>query len=185
VLKGSTSTDAKYKRKESLATVSSIWREYKLKERALELKLKQLEDKMQTESLVHSETKEFLHRKQQSLADEIVSWESKYDTDVGELDTKINDIKTKESALIEKLSVLRVRKEREMEDEKKKKEQADLETELKKQRKALLKRQNSAAKVIQLCMRKFVKRKKELDAMKDAGKKKKGGGGKSGGKKKK
>lgn len=67
VLKGSTSTDAKYKKKESIASVSAIWREYKLKERIFEVKLKQLEDKLQTENLVHSETKEFLVKKQQNL----------------------------------------------------------------------------------------------------------------------
>ena len=183
VLKGSTSTDAKFKRKESVASVSAIWREYKLKERLFEMKLKQLEDKLQTESLVHSETKEFLHRKQQSIQEEVQRWEAKYEKDVGELDRQITDMTTRESALVEKLTVLRARKEREVAEEKARKEQQDLENELKKQRVLLLKRQNTAAKVIQEGLRKFVKRKKELDALKDAGKKKKGGAAK--GKKKK
>ena len=67
VLKGSTSTDAKYKKKESVASVSAMWREFKLKERVFEVKLKQLEDKLQTENLVHAETKDFLIKKQQNL----------------------------------------------------------------------------------------------------------------------
>eukprot|EP01035_Chromulina_nebulosa_P008642 gene8642-11707_t len=62
-VKGSTSTDAKFRRKESLATVSAIWREYKHKEHRLEVKRKELEDKLQTESVVSNKTRDFLTRK--------------------------------------------------------------------------------------------------------------------------
>ena len=36
--------------KESLAAVSSMWREFKLKERVLETRFKDLEDRLQTET---------------------------------------------------------------------------------------------------------------------------------------
>ena len=57
IIKGTASNDSKFKRKESLATVAAIWREFKLKERLLEETLAEKEDRMQTEIVVHGETK--------------------------------------------------------------------------------------------------------------------------------
>ena len=185
LLKGSTATDAKYKKKESLASVSAIWRAYKLKERQIEVKLKDLEDKLQTENLVHSETKEFLVRKQQQLQDEISNWEDKYEKDVGSLDNRIKSITVRRTDLLEKLTVLQSRRQKELDEERARKEQEDFEHELERQKIADLKKQNAAARKIQRELRIYVKRKKELDAIKEAGKKKKGGGGKGGDKKKK
>ena len=181
-LKGSIATDAKYKKKESIANVSAIWREYKLKERTFEVKLKALEDKLQTENLVHSETKDFLTRKHQNLLDEITRWEKKYDTDVGMLDTRIKALTSSRSELLEKLNVLRARRQKELDEERARKEQADFEAELARQQAADLKKQNAAARKIQKEIKQYVKHKLELEAMKPA-KKGKGGGGK--GKKKK
>ena len=75
-IKGSASTNTKFKRKESLATVASIWREFKLKERVYEDRQAELEDKLQTETVVNQQTKEFLQRKLISLQDHLdVSFE--------------------------------------------------------------------------------------------------------------
>jgi IQ domain-containing protein G len=183
LVKVSTSTDAKFKRKESLATVSAIWREFKHRERQLEAKLKELEDKLQTEQLVNSETKEFLARKQRLLLDDVAKWEAKYESDVGGMDEEIRKISTKRTTLLENLTILRTRKEIERKEEKRQSELKALELDMAKEKKSLLKRQNKAARTIQKTMRNYVKRKKELDAIKAAGKGKGKGGGKGGGKK--
>jgi hypothetical protein len=185
VLKGSTAFDAKFKKKESVASVSAIWRQYKLVERQLEDKLKSLEDKLQTEILVHSETKDFLTRKQQALSDDLASWDAKYEADIGGLDTRLNDLTAARTELLDKLSVLRDRKKVELDAQRAKKEQEDLDRELERQRIADLKKQNAAARRIQRDLRVFVQRKKEYEAIKEAGKKKKGKGGEGGKKKKK
>ena len=179
-LKGSTATDAKYKRKESIASVSATWRKYKLRERQFEIKLRELEDKLQTENLVHSETKDFLIKKIQSTNDETIKWEQKYDHDVGEFDSKIKALTTERTALLEKLNILRARQQKEVDIENARKEQAAFEAELARQQAEELKRQNAAAKKIQKELKAYVKRKLELEALKPA---KKGKGGK--GKKKK
>ena len=184
IVKGSTSTDAKFKRKESLASVSAIWREYKLKERVLEIRLKELEDKLQTEHVVNMETKEFLVRKQLHVTGEIEKWEKSYDAEVSDMETAIRNITLQRTTLLEKLSTLQTRKAIEIADEKARKEAQDLEEELARQRVALLKKQNKAARKIQKELRAFVKRKKELEAMKGDGKKKGGKGGAKGKKKK-
>ena len=182
VMKGSTSTDAKYKRKESLAAVAAIWREFKLKERVLEGQLKRLEDRFKTETVVHSETKEFLEKKHVGLEKEITDWDTKYETDVGGTDKEIADLSSTRGALLEKLNILRERKKKENEASEAAREQRDLEIELDKQRKLEAKRQNNAAKKIQREMINWLKRRKE-----GGGKKAKGGkkGGKGGKKKKK
>lgn len=172
--KGSTSTDARFRRKESLASVSAIWREFKLKERVLETKLRNLEDKLQTENIVNSETKEFLNRKHAQLADELAQWEAKYDRDVGNLDNVIRKVTTDRADILEKLSALQLRKQMEEAQEKDRNEALAMEEDLAKKRAALLKRQNKASRRIVRELRQYIKRKKELEAIKGEGKKKKG-----------
>lgn len=174
-LKSSTSVDSKFKRKESAATVSSIWREFKHREKKLETRLKELEDKIHTENLVHGETKDFLVRKFSTLGDSIGRWESKYDRDVGELDTEIKNMTAQRSVLLEKLAVLQERKKKEIDENNRQRENEAIAAEVARQQKELEKAQNRAARTIQKEMRSFVKRKKELEAIKNEGKKKKGG----------
>lgn len=182
-LKGSTAVDAKFKRKESLAYVSAIWREYKLKESVIEAKVRTLQEKLQTEHIVHNDTKEFLIRKQHQLAEEISNWEGRYDTEITDMDDSIKKLTIDQTNLREKLHVLRTRKEVEIQEERAKKERDDLEKEMKKQQIALKKRQNKAARCIQRDLRAYVKRKKELELINGATKKK--GKGKGDKKKKK
>jgi hypothetical protein len=61
--KGSTSTDARFQRKESHAIVSATWRDFQLKQSVLATKLRNLEDKLKTETIVNGETKAFLTKK--------------------------------------------------------------------------------------------------------------------------
>jgi hypothetical protein len=183
-IKGSTSVDAKFKRRESLAHVSSIWRECKLKERILEDRVKELEDRIHTENVVHTETKEFLIRKHLNLSNNVTEWEAKYDADVGEMDQHIREMTTKRNQLLEKLYVLQTRKQQEVEEELKRQQESERETKAKKSREIEDKRRNRAARTLQRSVRAFVKRCKELEAL-GGGKKKKGAGGKKGKGKKK
>lgn len=173
-IKGSTSTDAKFRKKESLASVSAIWREYKHKEHNLEFRIKELEDKLQTETVVNNETKEFLTKKISSLSDTISNWESKYDSEIGDLDSKIGVTTMKRDNLLEKLHSLQARQEEHKEEERVKQEAKDLKIELARQEKEALKLANRASRKIVKEFRAYIKRKKELDALKGDGKKKKG-----------
>ena len=172
-IKGSSSTDAKFKRKESLAHVASIWREFKMKERELEGKLRGLEERMQTEHVVYNETKDFLIRKNQQLGEDLTKWESTYDDEVGNMDNKIKKLTTNREILVEKLMALRERKQQERDAEILRENELRAVEEAKAAAEALLKKQNAAAKSIQKAIRSFVKVKKEREAAGD-GKKKKG-----------
>ena len=176
-IKGSSSSDAKFKRKESQAHAAAVWREFKMKERELEASLKSLEEKKQTEHVVYNETKEFLNRKNQQLAEDLLKWEQKYDDEVGEMDAKINRLTSERENLVEKLMKLRERKQEELDAEElrnaegRQKEAARIAGE------QLLKLQNASAKSIQRSLRTFVKKKREKEAA-GGGKKKKDKGGK-------
>ncbi len=174
-IKSSTSTDAKFRRKESMASVSAIWREYKHKEHQLELRVKQLEEKLHIENIVNNETKEFLSKKIQMLHDTIAQWEGKYDNEIGEIDGNISIMTTKRNNLLEKLSLLQARRATDQEREKKEQMALEAEEDRKKAEKALKKKQNKCARAIQRALRAFIKRKKELEAIKNDGKKAKGG----------
>jgi ribosomal protein L30/L7E len=174
-IKGSISTDAKFRRKESMASVSAIWREYKHKEHQLELRVKQLEEKLHIENIVNNETKEFLTRKLHALQDSIGQWESKYDNEIGEIDGNISIMNTKRNNLLEKLSALQSRRAIDVEKERLDQAAFEAETERKKAEKARKKKQNRSARAIQRAIRAYVKRKKDLEAIKNDGKKAKGG----------
>jgi hypothetical protein len=180
-IKGSASTNTKFKRKESLATVASIWRELKLKERVYEEQLADSEDKIQTESVVNTETKNFLTRKLGRLHSDVQTWEAKYDNDIGDMDRQIAHLTEEREQQLVKLTELRSRHQVELDAERAEKEAADLKEKTARDDKALLKRQNLAAKVLQREMRGYLKRKAEFEAMNP----KKGKKDKKGGKKKK
>lgn len=176
IIKGSTSSDTKHKRKESLAAVSSMWREFKLKERVLETRLKDLEDRLQTETVVHGSTKSFLEKKLNDLSVNITEWETKYDADVGEMDKTINKLSNERNSMLEKLNILRERRKREDAEEQARRDQEELEMQLEKQNAMQGKKRNNAAKKIQREIRNFLKRMKEGGGKKGGKKGKKGGG---------
>lgn len=182
-IKGSASTNTKFKRKESLAAVASIWRQLKLKERIYEEQLAESEDKIQTETVVNSETKNFLQRKLTKLHKDVEEWEGKYDKDIGEIDHRIETLTQEREQQLVKLEELRARRQVELDAERAAKEEADLKAQNARDEKALLKRQNLAARVLQKEMRGFLKRKAEFEAM-NPKKGKKGKGDKKGKKKK-
>ena len=183
LVKGSTLIDSKFKRKESLAYVSAIWRECKLKERVLEDRVKELEDRLHTENVVHNDTKEFLIRKHLQINDDLNKWDIKYDQNVTEMNNKIQEITERRKALLDKLGILQARKQIEIENEIKLNAQIEYELKVKKMKEMEEKKRNYAAKVIQNALRSYIKRCRELEAIKGDGKKKKGATGKKGKKK--
>eukprot|EP01038_Epipyxis_sp_PR26KG_P016224 gene16224-22079_t len=182
-VKGSTSTDARFRRKESLASVSAIWREYKHKEQHLEVRLKQLEDKLHTENIVNEETKDFLTRKHAQISDNILQWEAKYDSEIGEMDAEILSMTTKRNALLDKLNALQNRRQTDIANELVEQEKIQQQKDEEQRLKTLKKKQNRAARTIQRELKAYMKRKKELEALKGDSKKKKGGKDKKGKKK--
>ena len=181
-IKGSASTNTKFKRKESLATVASIWREYKLKERVCEDRLNEAEDKLQTEVVVNQQTKQFLERKIHNLHAQVTEWSEKYERDIGNIDAEITrKTEAREQQLVQ-LEACRTRHQIEVDKARELRESKEMEIQRAKDQKALAKRQNIAAKCIQSTIRSYVKRKLELEALAP---KKKGKGDKKGGKKKK
>ncbi|CAM9499423.1 unnamed protein product [Ectocarpus fasciculatus] len=176
-IKGSSSTDAKFKRKESQAHAAAVWREFKMKERELEAKLKALEEKKQTEHIVYNETKEFLNRKNQQLAEDLLKWERKYDDEVGEMDAKINRLTNERETLVGKLMKLRERKQEELDADALARAEFEQAEATRAEYESLLKKQNAGAKAIQGALRSFVKKRREKEAA-GGDKKKKGKGGK-------
>jgi hypothetical protein len=176
-IKGSSSTDAKFKRKESQAHAASVWREFKMKERELEASLKNLEENKQTEHIVYNETKEFLNRKNQQLAEDLLKWEQKYDDEVGEMDTKIDRLTGERETLVGRLMKLRERKQEELDVEALQNSEALEKAGIRQALEALAKRQNASAKSIQFALRNYVKKRKANEAA-GGGKKKKEKGGK-------
>lgn len=176
-IKGSSSTDAKFKRRESQAHAAAVWREFKMRERELEARLKDLEDKKQTEHIVYNETKEFLNRKNQQLAEDLLKWEQKYDDEVGEMDAKITRLTNERETLVGKLMKLRERKQEEDDANELSRQAFANKEERRLAEEILLKKQNAGAKSIQTALRNFVKKKKEKEAA-GGDKKKKGKGGK-------
>jgi hypothetical protein len=163
--------DAKFKKKESSASVAAVCRDYQLRERVLETKLKELQDKLKTEAIVHGETKDFFARKHMNCTESINSWDARYLREVGAKDEETKDINLKRKKLLERLSALQFRKNSELEHDTKELEKANqLVLELK-QRKALLKRQNAAAVIIVREFREYMKFKNDLNTTKVKGKK--------------
>jgi len=178
-VKGSTSIDARFRRKESLASVSAVWRENKHRENKLEMRVKQLEDKLRTEEVVNGETKDFLIRKKIALEKSLEEWTDKYDREVSSVDNETESLIKKRNNLLERLGALQERRKKDLELERAEKEAEDMRIEIEKHQRKVLKQQNRAALKIVKELRAYIKRKQELEALKPSKK------GKGGGKKKK
>jgi hypothetical protein len=144
-----------------------------------EEQLAESEDKIQTESVVNSETKNFLLRKIKKLHQDVEYWDNKYDGDIEDMNRKIEHLTAAREQQLEQLEVLRARRQVELDAERELREEANLKAENARRDKALLKRQNIAAKVLQRELRGYLKRKAEFEALNPKK------GGQKGGKKKK
>jgi IQ domain-containing protein G len=183
-LKGSTAIDAKFKRKESLAYVSARWREYKLEESLVEAKVRDLQEKIKTEEIVHADTKEFLVKKHLRLQDEITTWENTYTTEIDQIDAATTKLLADREVLQGELFLLRERREKEKTENRIRKEKEDLEKEMKKQSIQKKKREDRARRQIHSAIKSWIKRKEEMEAISGgAGKKGKKDKGKKGKKK--
>lgn len=163
--------DAKFKKKESSASVAAVCRDYQLRERVLETKLKELQDRLKTEAIVHGETRDFFARKHSNFSESISSWDARYLREVGAKDEETKDINLKRKKLLERLSALQFRKDSELAHDKQELEKANQLVLAIKQGKALLKRQNAAAVIIVREFREFMKYKNDLNTTKVKGKK--------------
>ena len=170
-IRGSTSMNSKFKKKESSASVGAVCRDYQLKERVLETKLKELQDRLKTEAIVHCETRDYFARKQLNAAEVICSWDARYLIEVGAKDDETRDIISKRKKLCDRLSTLQHRKHLELASDAQKVEKANqLVLELN-EKKTLLKLQNAAAKIIIREFREYVRYKKNVTTTKTKGKK--------------
>ena len=163
--------DAKFKKKESSASVAAVCFDYQLKERVLETKLKELRDRLRTEAIVHGETRDFFARKHMNFTESISSWDARYLREVGAKDEETKDINLKRKKVLDRLSELQFRKDSELAhdaQEVAKAYQVVLEL---KQGKALLNRQNAAAVIIVREFREYMKYKNDLNTKKVKGKK--------------
>ena len=97
-----------------MATVSSLWRDFKLKQRVLEEKLLGLEERLHTEAIVNADTKEYLTSKHKALLSELNKWETKYEQDIGDITRDINNMTDQRNTLLENLALLKARKEEEI-----------------------------------------------------------------------
>ena len=173
-LKGSTAIDAKFKRKESLAYVSARWREYKLEESVVEAKVRDLQDKIKTEEIVHSDTKEFLTKKHLKLQENISTWEDTYTAEIEKIDGDTTQLLADREVLQGELFLLRERREKEKTENRIRKEKEDLEKEMKKQSIEKKKREGRARRQIHAAIKSYIKRKEEMLALSGGAGKKKG-----------
>ena len=184
-IKTSASINSNFKRKESHAQVAATWREYKLKQRELEIKIKDYESQLKMEDIVCIETKEFLTRKINSLGQDLKMWEIKYDKDIGDMDDTIKKVTHDRNKLLEKLTHLQGRRHEEIQLKEEEAAQEIVQKSVNLTNTSSLMRQNIAARKIQNIMKIYLKHLKFLAANKPAKKKKEGGKDKDGKKKKK
>lgn len=184
-IKTTASLNSNFKRKESHAHVAAIWREYKLQQREMEIKLKDYDSQMKTEDIVYSETKDFLSRKTISLVNDLKKWDIKYEKDIGEIDEKIRKATHERNKLVEKLYVLQDRKEIEIKEEKEMIIKTAQESKLSLQNESVGMRQNIAARKIQNMLKLYIRHQKARAGNTKAKSGKKKEGDAKGGKKKK
>lgn len=176
--KSSTSSNTQFKKRESLAKVSSVVREYKLKERVLELRLKELEDQLKREQTVSTETRRFITKKIQTLEEEYAQWKTRYEAETSERDKSFKVVVGEARQLNEKLSVLRERKRLEIAEEKEREEKETADRAMEQHRNELFRRQNVASATISRVMRIYMKKCRESGSSEGKKKKKKKSEGK-------
>ncbi len=181
LIKSCAAINSNFQRKESQANVAALWRDYQLRQRKVEAQIKELEERLKTEDIVCTETKEFLVRKTASLNDDYNKWEIKFNTDIKEMDDKIKHSSSEYNHLYEKLMLFRDRKDAEDAENQKKGEETRLLEEVNLKYQSSMMRQNLSAKVIQRiwktyklhCKTHYPEKKKDDTPSKSNGNKKK------------
>jgi hypothetical protein len=172
-IKSATTVDGRYTRKLEMGRTSSLIREQTQVEKSVELKIRDLENKLEMERVVHEESVNFMNRKFGVLTGQLEEWCDKLDVDLATLDMEYEGLKEKQLVNRERLDAMQARKASDdaiaaaAEAEKLKLANQIAEEALKNERESL------ACKKIQLVARTYLKRKAEQAAL--SGKKKKGG----------
>lgn len=162
-VKSNTSTNTQFKKRESLAKVASIVRDFKLAERVLEIKTRELEEQLRTEQVVNQETRTFLTRKQASLVDTISDWEGRFERESAEKERELKKILHQRALLVEKLTALQDRKKAEIALQKEGHDKQFAEREMSRHKEVVMKSRSRAANTIFQLMRLYMNRKKEAE----------------------
>mmetsp|Transcript_820 Transcript_820/g.2477 ORF Transcript_820/g.2477 Transcript_820/m.2477 type:complete len:403 (+) Transcript_820:400-1608(+) len=175
-IKTKASVDTKYFRKEAHARTCSVARIHRQEERFREIEIANLERHRDIERSVHHSTMEFLKMQQQHLANELTQWERKYQDDYNQLAVDYETLTQERVSNLERLTLLKKRRDLELETERAIKEHATKQDEIDRRRLIEANKKHGAALAIQSTVRTFLQRKAEDDARRAADKKKKKGG---------
>mmetsp|Transcript_31068 Transcript_31068/g.96106 ORF Transcript_31068/g.96106 Transcript_31068/m.96106 type:complete len:227 (-) Transcript_31068:60-740(-) len=175
-VRSKTTVDAKYYRKEAHAQTCSLVRAFQQSERAQGIKINELEKSRQIEKDAHSATLNFLKERHQQLADDLRRWEERYAADYHGLQVEFERLTQKRVANLERLTMLKKRRGKELEAERLCEEQSMQQKELDRCQASETHKKHGGALVIQTAVRSFLQRKAEDDARRAADKKKKKAG---------
>ncbi|KAG5177665.1 hypothetical protein JKP88DRAFT_331903 [Tribonema minus] len=180
-VKGRTSVDVKYGRKEHNARVSALLRVHRQAERDLDARVAERERARAVESAAHAETMAFLERKRAALIEELDAWEARYAAEHGELTRRHAALAAARDDGLARLAAAQARRAAEVAAEANRAREREEAARSLRQARELARRQNVAARRIQRLFHAHAR----LAAERRAGKGKKPKGGKGAGKKKK
>ncbi|GLE03212.1 hypothetical protein PINS_up019323 [Pythium insidiosum] len=179
-VKSKTQIDIRYARNEAKAKRSSTSRMYRQLIEEQEEKIKELQDKCNTENRVHNETVMFLKERHDQLATELSEWTAKYQQDLQAKQQQLATLRQQKATNAQRLEVFQKRWQEEMAAIQQKEEERKRLLELEALRKEELKAQNTAARIIQVAYRLYHAKKEEKRKAAEAEKKGKKGGKKKG-----
>ncbi|KAJ0402865.1 hypothetical protein P43SY_000479 [Pythium insidiosum] len=184
-VKSKTQIDIRYARNEAKAKRSSTSRMYRQLIEEQEEKIKELQEKCNTEHRVHSETVSFLKERHDQLTTELSEWTAnewtaKYQQDLQAKQQQLAALRQLKATNAQRLEVFQKRWQEEMAAIQQKEEERKRLLELEALRKEELKAQNTAARIIQVAYRLYHAKKEEKRKAAEAEKKGKKGGKKKG-----
>lgn len=174
-----------YLKKEARARGESMTRVYTQREREIADEIFKLTKQLEIETRVNKESEAFLRQKANSLAEDIEMWMQRHDDHLNERERELETLSAQRADDLLKLNAFKERYDKDMEEKKRKEEEARLQTEAERVRAQQEARNTHAATMIQAAWRGFQVRQAAKNAGKKGKKGKKGGKGGKGGKGKK
>jgi len=184
-IKTKTAIDTKYARREARAKTASLLRTYQQEASETDNTISQLKKKRHMEEVVHTQTMEFLKRKQEQLVEECSQWRNKYTQEYEAKEAELARLTEERNKNNDKLQQLRNRYRKEKAERQAKEAEEERLKELEALRKQEEERNKEAAEKIQKAYRDhlvFTAEKRRLEEANRKGKKK-GKKGKKGKKK--
>lgn len=160
-------------------------RVYTQREREIADEIFKLTKQLEIETRVNKESEAFLRQKANSLAEDIEMWMQRHDDHLNERERELETLSAQRADDLLKLNAFKERYDKDMEEKKRKEEEARLQTEAERVRAQQEARNTHAATMIQAAWRGFQVRQAAKNAGKKGKKGKKGGKGGKGGKGKK